>query len=129
MMLLLCPAHPCSYRGYIEDGYNATTNMTMSVRGVRYWQVQTARLAFVIVFEVRRLNVDCCAMKYLSLSLSLSFPVSFFLSSPFSALISPFLFFPSSLHMNHLFVLSQSSMLSSSLLLLLHSLSRMCLKV
>lgn len=40
------------FRGFVEDGFNDTTMMSNSIRGVKYWQVQTARLAFVVVFEV-----------------------------------------------------------------------------
>ena len=42
----------CRFRGYVEDGYDFDTNTPNSIRGVKYWQVQTARLAFVLVFEV-----------------------------------------------------------------------------
>ena len=42
----------CRFRGYVEDGYDFSTDTPNSIRGVKYWQVQTARLAFVIVFEV-----------------------------------------------------------------------------
>ncbi len=40
------------FRGYVEDGGFDSNGDSVSIFGVTYWQVQTARLAFVVVFEV-----------------------------------------------------------------------------
>ena len=78
----ICAYHfDLRYRGFVEDGFNETTPEKFNtIRGTQFWQVVTARLAFVIVFEVRVLteylhNVQNHLIKFtliLSLSLSLS---------------------------------------------------------
>ncbi len=46
------------YRGFVQDGFDdSTPEKFNSIRGTRFWQVVAARLAFVIVFEVRILTV------------------------------------------------------------------------
>lgn len=43
----------CRFRGFIEDGGIDEDGKFISIRGTKYLQVQLARLAFVVVFEVR----------------------------------------------------------------------------
>ena len=54
----ICAYHfDLRYRGFVEDGFNETTPEKFNtIRGTQFWQVVTARLAFVIVFEVRVLT-------------------------------------------------------------------------
>ena len=42
----------CRFRGFVVDGGFDANNDSVTVFGVTYWQVQLARLAFVVVFEV-----------------------------------------------------------------------------
>ena len=54
--------HP-RFRGQVEDGGFDDEGESVTIFGTRYWQLQTARLAFVIVFEVSRCgfpNVVMC---------------------------------------------------------------------
>ena len=42
------------FRGFEEDGGVDDEGKRVTVLGERYWHVQTARLAFVVVFEVSK---------------------------------------------------------------------------
>lgn len=49
------------FRGFVANGGGNRTSGYVTLYGVTYWQVQTARLAFVVVFEVR--SVCVCVMR------------------------------------------------------------------